>query len=194
MAAACVGGGDGDATDCDGAIGAGAVQSEGQVDRTAAGRTRASSDSSAATVCLQRDPVLGTCTVDADALTSQGRADSDGTTFEDSQVPASTWPAPRSPTRPSRPLALPPDCADPRPGLRLPQQRLDATYVARSAAGHAVAALDASLLDGTALATVASRRRCAQGRCPRQPVLGRTTLRAVPPPRSRAVSRSPQAW
>ena len=154
VAAACVGGGDGDATDCDGAIGAGAVQSEGQVDRTAAGRTRASSSSSAATVCLQRDPVLGTCTVDADALTSQGRADSDGTASKDSQVLgldlAGTEVA--DTTEPTA-LALPPDCAD--PGLACVFLNNGETYVARSAAGHAVAALDASLLDGTALATVA---------------------------------------
>lgn len=169
VAAVCVGGSDSDATDCDGAIGAGAVQSQGQVDRTASGRTRASSGSSAATVCLQRDPVLGTCTVDADALTSQGRADSDGTASKDSQVLgldlAGTVVANTS--EPSS-LALPPDCAD--PGLACVFLNNGETYVARSAAGHAVAALDASLLDGTALATVAhSETLVHQGDAPDGP-------------------------
>ena len=41
------------------------------------GRTTASSDSQLVAVCLNRDPVLGTCTVSADVLSSDGRASSD---------------------------------------------------------------------------------------------------------------------
>src|SRR6478735_4576813 len=84
VAAVCVGGTDGDATDCDGQVGAGAVQSKGEVDRNADGRTTASSGSSAANACLQQDPLVGTCTVDADVVRSEGRSDSAGSASKDS--------------------------------------------------------------------------------------------------------------
>ena len=154
VAAVCVGGTDDDATDCDGQVGAGAVQSNGQVERNANGRTRASSGSSAANACLQQDPLLGTCTVGADALRSEGRSDSAGSASKDSQVlGAGLQGTTIADTDEPMAVALPPECT--APGLLCLFLNQGETYVGASAAGHAVTALTATALDGSVLATLA---------------------------------------
>lgn len=154
VAAACVGGTDDDATDCDGQVGAGALQSNGEVDRNANGRTRARSGSSAANACLQQDPMLGTCTVDADALRSNGSSDSSGAASKDSQVlgaglDGTTVADTSEPTA----TAVPVDCTSPSLACLFLNQ--GETYVGNSAAGHSVTALTATALDGSVLATLA---------------------------------------
>ena len=154
VAAVCVGGTDGDATDCDGQVGAGAVQSNGEVDRNANGRTKASSGSSAANACLQQDPLLGTCTVGADVIRSEGRSDSAGSASKDSQVlgadlDGTTVADSSHPTA----VALPPECTS--PSLLCLFLNQGETYVGARAAGHAVTALTATVLDGSVIATLA---------------------------------------
>ena len=154
VAAVCVGGSDGDATDCDGQVGAGAVQSKGEVDRNADGRTTASSGSSAANACLQRDPLIGTCTVDADVVRSEGRSDSAGTASKDSQVlgaglDGTTIADTSEPTA----VALPPECTS--PSLLCVFLNQGESFVGTRVAGHAVTALTATVLDGSVIATLA---------------------------------------
>ncbi len=154
VAAVCVGGTDDDATDCDGQIGAGAVQSNGKVDRNAHGRTRASSGSSAANACLQQDPLLGTCTVDADVVRSEGRSDSNGSASKDSQVLGAALDGTQvADTREPTAVALPPECTS--PSLLCLFLNQGETYVGTRAAGHAVTALTATVLDGSVIATLA---------------------------------------
>ena len=154
VAAVCVGGTDGDATDCDGQIGAGAVQSNGEVDRDADGRTKASSGSSAANACLQQDPLLGTCTVGADVIRSEGRSDSAGSASKDSQVlgadlDGTTIADTSDPTA----VSLPPGCTS--PSLLCLFLNQGETYVGATGAGHAVTAVTAAVLDGSVIATLA---------------------------------------
>jgi hypothetical protein len=154
VAAVCLGGTDGDATDCDGQIGAGAVQSNGEVDRSAAGRTTASSGSSAANACVQQDPMIGTCTVDADVLRSEGRSGSSGSASKDSQVLGAGLDG-TSVADTSEPtaIALPPACTSPSLACLFLNQ--GETYVGNGVAGHSVTALTATALDGSVIATLA---------------------------------------
>ena len=154
VAAVCAGGTDDDATDCDGQVGAGALQSNGEVDRNAHGRTKASSGSSAANACLTPDPLLGTCTVDADAVRSEGRSDSSGSASKDSQVLGAGLDGTTiADTSDPEAVALPPDCTSPSLVCLFLNQ--GETYVGARAAGHAVTALTATVLDGSVIATLA---------------------------------------
>lgn len=154
VAAVCLGGSDSDAVDCDGDIGAGAVQSQGEVDRNGNGRTTASSGSSIANACVEEDPVLGTCTVGADAVRSEGRSDSSGSASKDSEVlGASLAGTEISDTSEPMALALPPDCTSPSLACIFLNQ--GETYVGDGVAGHAITALTATALDGSVLATLA---------------------------------------
>jgi len=153
VASACVGGDDPTAETCSGPVEAGVIQSSGSISRTRDGHTRAESMSQVANLCLARDP-LGTCTVGADVLRSEGTSDSRGTSTKESQVLGLTVGGTQvvSVTEPTA-ITIPPNC--PSPSLACVFLNQGERYLGQGVAGHAAQALDAAVLNGEILATVA---------------------------------------
>lgn len=166
---ACVGGSDTAPEDCDGPVGASVLKSDSEIDRSRGGTTEASSSSSVAGVCLQPDPVTGACTIGADVVGSEGESSSTGTASKDSQVIGLSLPAEFDPlTGPlnealSEPQAieLPPECPADMHVLCIFLNQGE-TYIGSGIAGHAVTALDATVLNGTVLATVSHSESLAR--------------------------------
>jgi hypothetical protein len=169
---ACVGGSDTTPEDCDGPVGAGVLTSDSEIDRDRDGHTEASSSSSVAEVCLVPDPVLG-CTVGAEAVSSEGSSSSRGEATKDSTVLDLTLPEELAPLEEgavdplegavNEPFAveLPPDCpADLHLACVFANQ--GETYLGSGVAGHAVTALDATVLNGTVLATISQSESLAR--------------------------------
>ncbi len=121
------------------------------------GRTTAASQSSAADVCVQRDPILGTCTVKADALSSDGQASSDSprSASRHSQVlnvAIAGNAVPAGPITGTEPFAItipPPDCPD--QSLVCVFGNQGETYLGKDLAGTSQSALDIFALPGTPL-------------------------------------------
>lgn len=149
---ACVGGDDATATECSGPVGAGVLTSESDIERGKDGHTRASSSSAVAEVCVAPDPLTG-CTLGAEALSSEGESDSNGNTaskdatFLGLEIAGQEIALIEDPTA----IELAPDCPD---GMQVACVFLlqGETYV--GSAGHAITALDATVLNGTVLATI----------------------------------------
>lgn len=75
----CLGGDDPTGETCTAFFEAGLLNQESTIHRDKkTGRTTASSQNSVAEACVQRDPLLGTCALGAEVLSSQGEADSNG--------------------------------------------------------------------------------------------------------------------
>lgn len=145
----CLGGTDPTGSTCNAPAQVGLAGSDSRAHRNqGTGRTTASSASGLAAVCLQRDPVLGTCTVSADLVSADGTADSDGSVSRHSEIagldvagnPAGL------PTEPFE-VSVPPDCASPSVVCIFGNQ--GETYLGDRLTGTAQTALDVSSLDDT---------------------------------------------
>jgi hypothetical protein len=155
LANLCLGGDDptGDTCDSGAAVDLAGTSSSAHRNQTT-GRTTAQSSSGLANVCVQRDPVTHQCTVTADAVSSNGQADSDGEASRSSQVlglgiagnPAGV------PTDPFT-VSVPPDCTSPSVLCLFGNQ--GETYLQPGLAGTAQTALDLSALDGTVTGSLA---------------------------------------
>ncbi|MGI9156933.1 MAG: hypothetical protein ACR2FG_09890 [Marmoricola sp.] len=147
VAAACIGGTDPSGKTCNGALDTGVANGSSSSHRDqATGRTTAASGSSLADVCVQRDPVLGTCTVSADAVSSDGHADSNGTADRHSQV-VNLDVAGRPAGLPADPFAVsvPTDCTS--PSLVCVFGNQGETYLGSGLAGTSQSALDIFAVD-----------------------------------------------
>jgi LPXTG-motif cell wall-anchored protein len=155
VASACIGGSpaDADGNSCSGPVGAGVLQSWGTISRDGSGHTAAWSRSSVADVCIQPDPVLGTCTVGVEAVSSEGSSDSRGTATKKSQVVGLELGGQGGGLSTPTAIAIPPECTS--PSLACVFLNQGETYLGNGIAGHAVQALDVSALDGTILVDAA---------------------------------------
>jgi hypothetical protein len=134
---------------CDGPVGLGVATSKGQANRDqSSGRTTASSEADVADLCLQPDPATGGCTLGADALHSQGKADSDGTASRDSYL-LGVEAQGKSVGRVDDPtaIALQPDCVS--PSVLCAYLNQGETYMGGGLVGHAQDALKATVLPAT---------------------------------------------
>lgn len=152
---ACIGGTSADPTaECDGPVAAGVAESKGEAGRDqSSGRTTAGSESDAAAVCLDPDPITGACALGASALHSDGESNSGGSTgtaSRDSYLLA-VEAGGEEPGRIGDPtsFAVQPACAEPSLACIFLNQ--GETYVDDSVAGHAREALSAKLLPATPL-------------------------------------------
>lgn len=152
VASACVGGSDATGASCSGPVGVGVLQSSGSISRDGSGHTKGSSASSVADVCLAPVPLAG-CTVGADAVSSSGSSDSRGTASKQSNVLGLALGGQGGDFTTPTAIALPPGCTSPSIACVFLNQ--GETYLGDGIAGHAVAALDASVLDGNVLADAA---------------------------------------
>jgi hypothetical protein len=134
------------------------------------GRTTASSGSELTSVCLQRDPVLGTCTASADLVSSDGKADSDGSSSRHSQVAGLNL-AGNPAGLPTEPFAIsvPPDCTSPSVLCIFGNQ--GETYVGDQLAGTAQTALDLTALDDNLHLDLAHSETLAHNAGGRPPVV-----------------------
>lgn len=152
VADACVGGSGG--AGCDGPIALGAAQSSSESERDQdSGRTTASSESTVGAVCLSRDPVTGFCMVGAEALHSEGSADSGGSDGSGASAERDSYVLTldlggeeRGRVEDPTAIALQPDCAD--PSLICVYLNQGETYLGEATAGHAQEALDLNALPG----------------------------------------------
>lgn len=154
VASACLGGSDPTGDTCDGPIDAGVIESWSAIHRGPSGHTEAESGSSVADLCVERDPILGTCTVGVAVLESSGSSDSRGHAEKQSNViglelGGQTAGDFQDPTA----IAIPPGCTSPSLVCLFLNQ--GETYLSKPAAGHAVEALHLSALDGSILAHAA---------------------------------------
>lgn len=156
VASVCLGGTVTDGSTCDGAVSTGLATSHAQADRNqASGRTTASSQYSTADVCV--GGTLGTaCQVGADALSSQGQADSgDGSTPSSASRSSNVLglqfggQPPSDFTDPTDLSIIQPQCAS--PSLLCLFLNQGETYLADGIAGHAQDALKLTVLPGTPL-------------------------------------------
>ncbi len=162
VANTCLGGSSADpSTGCDGPVAAGAATSRAESGRDqASGRTTASSESDLAHVCVQPDPSNG-CALGADALHSEGQADSGGakpTASRDSYLLGVTANG-EDQGRVDQPtaIAVQPACAP--PSLVCAYLNQGETYLGDRTAGHAQDALDARVLPDTPLQATADLGR-----------------------------------
>ncbi|WP_435768404.1 hypothetical protein [Nocardioides sp. SYSU DS0651] len=149
VASACLGG-TGAAT-CDGPVGVGVLDSWSEISRDGSGHTEASSGSSVADVCL--GPVLGACTVGAQAVSSEGSSDSRGSASKESQVIGLQLGGPLGDFTEPTAISIPPGCTSPSVACVFLNQ--GETYLGNGIAGHGAIALNASVLDGVILADAA---------------------------------------
>jgi hypothetical protein len=191
----CLGGADKTGESCDAPAQVLVAGSRSSAHRDkATGRTTTSSDAGLVGVCLQRDPVLHTCTVSADVLSSDGAADSDGTASRHSDVanlavtsppgfpglpdlpglPLPGTPLPDAPSG-SQPFAfsVPMDCATPSLVCIFGNQ--GETYFGHQLAGTAQTALDLSALDETVQIDIAHSETLAHNDGGRPPVVSPPT-------------------
>ncbi|MGH3386104.1 MAG: hypothetical protein ACRDO1_16125 [Nocardioidaceae bacterium] len=158
VASVCVGGSSADPqAECDGAVGADAGTSEGEIERDkASGQTTASSESSVADACVQA-PQAAECAVDASAVHSEGSADSGNSpgSAERASWVADAALAGEDLVHLSDPfaLAVPPECPDPSVLCVFLNQ--GESYLGDGVAGHAQEALHVELLRDTPLVTLA---------------------------------------
>jgi len=152
IASACAGGDDPSGDTCSGPIEASTMSSEAESERDQqSGRTTASSESSIAAFCLERDPVTGMCAVGGEAVHSEGEADSGnspGSASRDSYIGALVVGGEEQ-GRIGDPqdLSLPPGCPDAESLLCLFLNQGE-TYVGDGVAGHAQEALHLDILPG----------------------------------------------
>lgn len=150
---ACVGGDDPTGDTCSGPVGAGVLTSWSEIDRDGTGHTEAGSGSEAAGVCVAPDPVLGTCTVSAEALSSEGSSSSRGTATKDTNVVGLAVQGQGGDFTEPTEIAIPPGCTSPSVAcVYLNQGEL---YLADGVAGHGALALHVSALDRTIIAEAA---------------------------------------
>lgn len=153
VADVCLGGNDASQTaKCSGPVDVAVASSEGAAQRNQdTGRTSASSRSSVADACVERDAETGTCAVGASLLASKGRSNSGGSQASaerDTHLVALTLGnEERARYSDANAIALPPECP---PGTSLLCVFLNQgeTYVKQSAAGHAAEALHLDVLPG----------------------------------------------
>ncbi|HET7357008.1 MAG TPA: hypothetical protein VFJ09_10080 [Nocardioidaceae bacterium] len=146
IARICLGGSKTDAAaSCDGAVAAGVLSNQAQTDRSH-GRTTASSESDLADVCLTQPGTTG-CTLSADALHSQGTADSAGPSARRGSFLLGVQGGGQG-GRVDQPTAIqvPPGC--PPPSALCAYLNQGETYLGHGVAGHAQDALKAGLLPG----------------------------------------------
>ena len=155
VADVCIGGSNPDpAVECEGPITTGVATSEGEANRDqSSGRTTANSESDVADVCLEPDPITGSCALGASAIHSEGESDSgnsSGTASRDSYLLAVDAGGEEQgrigdPTT----IAIQPECAE--PSLVCIFLNQGETYTGASVAGHAQEALSARVLPATPL-------------------------------------------
>lgn len=146
IARICLGGSNTDPTAaCDGPVSAGVLTNEAQTDRSH-GRTTASSESDLADLCLTQPGTTG-CSLSADTLHSQGRADSAGPSARRGSFLLGVQGGGQG-GRVDQPTAiqLPPGC--PPPSALCAYLNQGETYLGHGVAGHAQDALKASVLPG----------------------------------------------
>lgn len=152
VASACIGGTDPSGATCGGPVGVGVLQSYSEIFRDGTGHTEARSGSSVADVCVGPVPITG-CTVGAAAVSSEGESDSRGTASKESNVLGLQLGGPLGDFTEPTAIALPPGCTS--PSLACVFLNQGETYLGNGLAGHAVQALNVSVLDGTILADAA---------------------------------------
>ncbi len=153
VADVCLGGDDaGSTAKCSGPVDVSVASSEGAAQRNQdSGRTSASSRSSVADACIERDAETGTCAAGVSVLQSKGSSNSGGSQASaerDSHLVALTLGnEERARYSDANAIALPPECP---PGTSLLCVFLNQgeTYVKQSAAGHAAEALHLDVLPG----------------------------------------------
>lgn len=155
LANLCLGGDDPSGDTCNNGVTADLAGTDSSAHRNqTTGRTTAQSASGLANVCVQRDPITHQCTASADAVSSNGQADSDGEASRSSQVlhlqlagnPAG------APTDPFT-VSIPADCTSPSIVCVFGNQ--GETYLAEGLAGTSQTGLDLTALDDNLKATLA---------------------------------------
>jgi len=148
LADACIGGSHTDPTAaCDGPVHAGVLTNSSRIDRNQrTGRTRAASRSDLADVCLTQPGGTG-CSLSADALHSQGGADSASPSAKRGSYLLAVQGGGQG-GRVDQPTAIqiPPGC--PPPSALCAYLNQGESYLGRHLAGHAQDALTATLLPG----------------------------------------------
>lgn len=153
VADVCLGGDDAaQDAECSGPVAAGAATSEAEAERDQeSGRTTAGSKSSAADVCVERDPVTDACAVGVGVLHSSGSSDSGGANAsadrESYLLRLDLGGEEQGRAGDPAALALPPECPDGASLLCLFLNQGE-TYVGDGIAGHAQEALHVDVLPG----------------------------------------------
>jgi hypothetical protein len=181
----CVGGSDPTGATCDAPVGATIGDSQSHAHRNQiTGRTTASSNSELLSICLQRDPITHLCTVNADALSSHGDADSDGDAHRSSDVANLDFPgSPAGQATQPFAVSVPMDCTSPSALCVFGNQ--GETYLGQNLVGTSQSALDIFALDRNLFVGLAHSETLVHNSGARPPV--------VSPPKVQAPKAQPPA-